>query len=134
MNQHWRSYEQICPCEVDYDFIGHFENLGEEAPHLLRAIGVDHYVTFPDYHPSRSKPYLLEYFSQLSKEEIFKLGKFYELDFKLFGYDFPGPLKEFVAKNDWELLRVHVLFWIWLYTPRTNLPQRRIKTITISQN
>ena len=100
MNHHWRSYEQICPCEVDYDFIGHFENLGEEAPHLLRAIGVDHYVTFPDYHPSRSKPYLLEYFSQLSKEEIFKLGKFYELDFKLFGYDFPGPLKKFVAKND----------------------------------
>ena len=100
MNQHWRSYEQICPCEVDYDFIGHFENLGEEAPHLLRTIGVDHYVIFPDYHPSRSKPYLLEYFSQLSKEEIFKLGKFYELDFKLFGYDFPGPLKEFVDKND----------------------------------
>ena len=23
MNKHWRSYEQMCPCEVDYNFIGH---------------------------------------------------------------------------------------------------------------
>ena len=93
MNPHWRSYEALCPCEVDYDFIGHFENLGHEAPHLLKAIGVDHYVTFPEYHPSKSKPHLLEYYSKLIKEEIFKLGTFYELDFKLFGYDFPGPLQ-----------------------------------------
>ena len=100
MNQHWRSYEQICPCEANYDFIGQFENLGHEAPHLLKAIGVDDYVTFPEYHPSKSKPYLLEYYSKLTKEEIFKLGKFYEFDFKLFGYDFPGPLQEVLDMKD----------------------------------
>ena len=100
MNQHWRSYEQICPCEVDYDFIGYFENLGDEAPYLLKAINVDHYVTFPEYHASKSKPYLLEYYSQLTKEEIVKLGKFYEMDFKLFGYDFPGPLQAVLETND----------------------------------
>ena len=94
MNQHWRSYEQICPCEVDYDFIGHFENIAEEAPELLNKIGVDHYVSFPEYHPSKANPKMLEYYSQLSREEIFKLGKFYELDFKLFGYEFPGPLQD----------------------------------------
>ena len=27
-DQHWRPHERICPCEIDYDFIGHFENLG----------------------------------------------------------------------------------------------------------
>ena len=97
-NQHWRSYEQICPCEVKYDFIGHFENLAEEAPQLLRIIGVDDYVTFPDHRPSKSQPYMLEYYSQLTKDEIFTLGKIFELDFKLFGYDFPGPLKD-VLKN-----------------------------------
>ena len=100
MNQHWRSYEQICPCEVNYDFIGHFENLGQEAPHLLKAIGVDHYVTFPEYHPSKSKPYLLEYYSKLTREEIFKLRKFYELDFQLFGYNFPGPLQAVLDEKD----------------------------------
>ena len=35
-DQHWRPYERICPCEVDYDFIGHFENLTEEAPQPLK--------------------------------------------------------------------------------------------------
>ena len=97
-DQHWQSYEQICPCEINYDFIGHFENLGEEAPQLLKIIGVDDYVTFPEYHPSKSAPYMMNYYSQLAKDEIFQLGKFYNLDFKLFGYDFPGPL-ELVLKN-----------------------------------
>ena len=97
-NQHWRSYEQICPCEVNYDYIGHFENLAEEATQLLKIIGVDGYVTFPEYRPSKSQPYMLEYYSQLSKDEIFRLGKIFHLDFKLFGYDFPGSLEE-VLRN-----------------------------------
>ena len=93
-NQHWRRYEQICPCEVNYDFIGHFENLAEEAPQLLKMTGVDDYVTFPEYQPSKSSPFMLEYYAGLTREEILKLGHFYELDFKLFGYDFPGPLQD----------------------------------------
>lgn len=100
INQHWRSYEQMCPCEVNYDFIGHFENLGQEATHLLKTIGVDHYVTFPEYHSSKSRPYLLEYYSKLTRDDIFRLGKFYEIDFKLFGYDFPGPLQTVLDAKD----------------------------------
>ena len=93
-DQHWRSYEQICPCEVNYDYIGRFENLAEEAPQLLKIIGVDDYVTFPEYRPSKTSPYMLDYYSQLTKDEILQLGQHFELDFKLFGYEFPGPLKE----------------------------------------
>ena len=96
--QHWRSYEQICPCEVDYDFIGHFENFAEEAPQLLKIIGVDDYVTFPEYRPTNAKSHVLDYYSELTKDEIIQLGRLFELDFKLFGYDFPGPLEE-VLKN-----------------------------------
>lgn len=92
-NQHWRAYELICPCEVNYDFIGHFENLPAEAPQLLKIIGVDKFVTFPDYRPSKSQPYILEYYSQLTKDELLKVGKIFELDFKLYGYDFPGPVE-----------------------------------------
>ena len=83
---------------MKYDFIGHFENLAEEAPQLLRIIGVDDNVTFPDYHPSKSQPYMMEYYSQITKDEISRLGKIFELNFKLFGYDFPGPLKD-LLKN-----------------------------------
>ena len=51
-------------------------------------------MTFPEYRPSKTSPYMLDYYSQLTKDEILELGKQFELDFKLFGYDFPGPLKE----------------------------------------
>ena len=97
-DQRWLPYEQICPCEVNYDFIGHFENLAEEASQLLKIIGVHDYVTFPEYHPSKTTPYMLDYYSQLTKDELSQLGQLFELDFKLFGYDFPGPLEE-VSKN-----------------------------------
>ena len=83
---------------MDYDFIGHFENLAEEAPQLLKIIGVDGYVTFPEYRTFKTKPHVSGYYSQLTKDEIFRLGRLFELDFKLFGYDFPGPLEE-VLKN-----------------------------------
>ena len=98
-DQHWRSYEQICPCEVDYDFIGHFENLDKEGPRLLKLIGADDYVIFPDYRPSKSSPYMLEYYSQLTIEKIFQLRELFDLDFKLFGYDFPGPLEEILRNK-----------------------------------
>ena len=98
-DQHWRSYEQICPCEVDYDFIGHFENLDKEAPTLLKIIGVDGYVIFPDYRPSKTSSKMLKYYSQLTIDEIFQLKKLFDLDFKLFGYDFPGPLEGILNKK-----------------------------------
>ena len=84
---------------MDYDFIGHFENLDEEAPTLLKIIGVDGYVTFPDYRPSKTSSNMLEYYSQLTIDEIFQLKKLFDLDFKLFGYDFPGPLEGILKKK-----------------------------------
>ncbi|KAJ7334400.1 Carbohydrate sulfotransferase 14 [Desmophyllum pertusum] len=31
-NDHWQKYEQLCfPCAFEYDFIGHFETLKEDA-------------------------------------------------------------------------------------------------------
>lgn len=98
-NQHWRSYELICPCEVNYDFIGHFENLPKEAPELLKIMGVDQFVNFPAYHPSKTEPYVLEYYSQLTKDELLKVGQIFELDFQLFGYNFPGRLEELIKNK-----------------------------------
>ena len=44
---------------------GHFENLFEEAGRLLSIIGVDDYVKFPEYRPSKTQPYMQEYYSEL---------------------------------------------------------------------
>ena len=70
----------------------------KEAPQLLKIIDVNDYVTFPEYHPSKTKSHILDYYSQLTEDEILQLGRLFELDFKLFGYSFPGPLAE-VLKN-----------------------------------
>ena len=59
---------------------------------------MDDYVTFPEYQPSKTKSHVLDYFSQLAKGEIVQPGRLFELDFKLFGYSFPGPLEE-IFKN-----------------------------------
>ena len=99
-NQHWRSYEQICPCEVKFDFIGHFENLFEEAGRLLNIIGVYDYVKFPEYRPSKTQPYMQEYYSELTTSEISQLYEIFELDFKLYGYDrLPGPLEKLIKNT-----------------------------------
>lgn len=42
---------------------------------------------------SQSRPYKFEHYSQLTRDEIFKLGHIFELDFRLFRYGFPGSLK-----------------------------------------
>ena len=44
-NPHWRSYGPPChPCDIEYDFIGHFEDMSEEAPYILRQTGMDRAV------------------------------------------------------------------------------------------
>ena len=86
---------------MKFDFIGHFENLFEEAGRLLNIIGVDDYVKFPEYRPSKTQPYMQEYYSELTTSEISQLYEIFELDFKLFGYDrLPGPLLKVNKKHN----------------------------------
>ena len=46
-------------------------------------------------------------YSLKTKDEILQLGQKFELDFKLFGYGFPGPLKEVLEnKTGSEEIRI----------------------------
>ena len=92
---HWRSYGPIChPCDIKYDFIGHFEDMPEEAPYILRQTGMDRAVTFPPFLTHNTTSQLLKSYAPIPKEKIAQLGKAFEEDFEMFNYDFPGPLSD----------------------------------------
>ena len=94
-DEHWRSYGPIChPCDIEYDFIGHFEDMPEEAPYILRQTGMDRAVTFPPFLTHNTTSQLLKSYAPIPKEKIAQLGKAFEEDFEMFNYDFPGPLSD----------------------------------------
>ena len=94
-DSHWRSYGPIChPCDIKYDFIGHFEDMPEEAAYILRQTGMDRAVTFPPFLTNNTTSQLLKSYAPIPKEKIAQLGKTFEEDFEMFNYDFPGPLSD----------------------------------------
>ena len=39
MNEHWRPQYVLChPCFIDYDFVGRFEHLNDDAKHVLAKL------------------------------------------------------------------------------------------------
>ena len=92
-NEHWKSYEGLChPCAVDYDFIGHFENLEQEAPYLLKKTGLEKIIAFPPIKSLNTSRKVLEKYSEVPKHMILQLGDAFRNDFEMFNYPFPGPL------------------------------------------
>ena len=98
LDPHWRQCELLCfPCSFKYDFIGHFETLVEDVPYMLKKAGIGDRVAFPPYRSSRAASDFMEYYSQVPREIIFKLGDVFRNDFEMFGYPFPGPLEHLLA-------------------------------------
>ncbi len=91
-NKHWKEIVERCyPCDIDYDIIGKFETLNEDAKYILKLANVDHLVDFPK--PDASSPTnssnvttLESYYEQVPKEDLLNLIRRYRLDFALFGY------------------------------------------------
>ena len=95
---HWRQIQRLCfPCAFDFDFIGYFETLEEDAAYLLKKAGLDDRVTFPPVRSSKASSDFMTYYSQVPREVIFKLGEAFRSDFEMFGYPFPGPLKSLLG-------------------------------------
>ncbi|XP_071808205.1 carbohydrate sulfotransferase 14-like [Asterias amurensis] len=87
ITDHWLpQYKLSRPCHVKYDFIGHFENLAVEGPFVLRWLGVDNIVHFPEYHSSNAKQQFLKYYKSISPDLMRKLIDYYHVDYRLFGY------------------------------------------------
>lgn len=92
INEHWRPIFKMClPCTIDYNFIVKYEHLIEDAEMVLDMLKATH-IEFPMTRGSRTNKKLNSYFEQLSLQEIKKLYQFYQLDFRLFGYNLENIL------------------------------------------
>ena len=93
-DEHWSPFDKLChPCAVKYDFIGHYEELTEDALYLAKKAGIDDRVSFPPFRPSNTTAKMLHYYSQIPKMKNFQIAKLYESDYEMFGYPFPGQLR-----------------------------------------
>ena len=93
---HWNLYyNESRPCEIKFDFIGEFDQMGVETVYILKhLLDVDmSLIQNITWSPSKTHTRLLQYYSQVGKENIRKIWEIYKMDFELFGYRFPGPLQ-----------------------------------------
>ena len=89
-NALWRPQYALCqPCSVQYDFIGHYDTLIDDAHHVLDVVGIDR-VRFP---PSDSASAIEvtstlvdTMLSRLSPNLLRRLRQFYSADFEMFNF------------------------------------------------
>lgn len=98
MDQHWDNYVNVCGmCEIEYDFIGHYETMEQDLSEFIRAarLSPQNAKRFSGYKhvPSKTKASLVGYYSQIPLKWIDRLRQIYNASFTMFGYSFPGPLK-----------------------------------------
>ncbi|XP_057253658.1 carbohydrate sulfotransferase 9 isoform X2 [Pezoporus wallicus] len=96
MDIHWEQVSKLCyPCLINYDFIGKFETLEEDANYFLQLVGAPAELKFPkfkDRHSSderTSAEVVRQYLKELSKEERQLIYDFYYLDYLMFNYTSP---------------------------------------------
>ncbi|XP_030588434.1 carbohydrate sulfotransferase 8-like isoform X2 [Archocentrus centrarchus] len=96
MDIHWEPVSSLCnPCLLQYNFIGKFESLEQDANFLLRSIGAPANLSFPDFKDRNplaertSSRITQKYFSQLNSTERQKAFDFYYMDYLMFGYPKP---------------------------------------------
>ncbi|XP_077983559.1 carbohydrate sulfotransferase 9-like [Glandiceps talaboti] len=97
-NNHWiKMHDQCFPCDIDYDIIGKFETLNEDAKHVIHEIGASTEVQFPRPNEHRTLSSAVDimkgYYSRITKQEVMDLYKLYEWDFKMFGYEIPDIIR-----------------------------------------
>lgn len=96
MDIHWEPAHNLCsPCLLDYDFIGKFETMEDEANHVLKRTGAPRNLTFPsfkDRNPGAertSSGIMQRYFAQLNASDMQRAYDFYYMDYLMFNYSKP---------------------------------------------
>uniref|UniRef100_A0A5F8H5E5 Carbohydrate sulfotransferase n=1 Tax=Monodelphis domestica TaxID=13616 RepID=A0A5F8H5E5_MONDO len=96
MDIHWDHVNRLCsPCLIDYDFVGKFESMEEDANFFLRLIGAPQNLTFPrfkDRHSNEERTTTRiahHYFAQLSPLQRQRTYDFYYMDYLMFNYSKP---------------------------------------------
>ncbi|XP_068695160.1 carbohydrate sulfotransferase 11-like isoform X1 [Montipora foliosa] len=97
-DRHWATYESLClPCDIQYDFIGHFNDMQEEARYVLRRTGMDKEVTFSPFLSHNTSSKMMTNFATIPKAKILQLAKLFEKDYQMFNYPFPGVLSDLLG-------------------------------------
>ncbi|XP_045151997.1 carbohydrate sulfotransferase 9 isoform X3 [Echinops telfairi] len=96
MDIHWEKVSKLCyPCWINYDFVGKFETLEEDANYFLQLIGAPKELKFPkfkDRHSSderTSAQVVSQYLKNLTGTERQLIYDFYYLDYLMFNYTMP---------------------------------------------
>lgn len=105
-NEHWKPISDLCfPCFIDYDIIGHYETISEDAEYVLWKLHVYSYLRFPrredTYNRMPSSTLLTDYYSKVQTELKHNLTQLYKDDISLFGYSDQLPVKS--INNDYKL-------------------------------
>ena len=100
-SSHWRPQYELCNlCDINYDYIGHFENIQNDAKYVLskltasgRLEGIAQNVRFPVLNAFQPRGPLSRekrnsFYASVPMDIMTKLIQMYELDYKLFGYDY----------------------------------------------
>ena len=96
---HWQDYEDVCGfCDIKYDYVGRYEYLQEDAKYVLERANLTH-LKFPSFRSSSTKSELINFYTNISKDSIKRLGDVYQSSFKAFGYPFPGPLENLLGSS-----------------------------------
>ena len=91
---HWREQYKLChPCQIQFDYVGHYETLQDDAKFVLRNTKLDDKVSFPEWQPTNTSALMKNYYSTLSLLRIRQLWDIYKKDFELFGYTYPGAIQ-----------------------------------------
>uniref|UniRef100_A0A8D0H2D7 Carbohydrate sulfotransferase n=1 Tax=Sphenodon punctatus TaxID=8508 RepID=A0A8D0H2D7_SPHPU len=96
MDIHWEQISKLCyPCFINYDFIGKFETLEEDANYFLQLIGAPAELKFPSFKDRHSTDertntdVVRQYLKELSSTERQLTYNFYYLDYLMFNYTSP---------------------------------------------
>ena len=104
-NEHWMPYNELCqPCYVDYNYIGLYEDLENEATTMIKHLGLTGKVTYParqryyDKHTVPDEGKITDWRNVLP-ESFQDVLKKYAQDFGLFGYSLPEDVEDYIKER-----------------------------------
>ena len=100
-NEHWTPMSELCqPCKIDYDIVGKYETLNDDAWLVLDRANLSRLVQFPQSETVLATGKLVDHYLQnLTDRQLFSLYRVYESDFKLFDFQFE-PAKWAAARGE----------------------------------
>ncbi|XP_069141956.1 carbohydrate sulfotransferase 13-like [Argopecten irradians] len=90
LDEHWQRQSILCnPCHMNYDFIGKYKTLNEDADFILKHTGLSQY-SFPKrsvfYNASKTNDTFQSYFQGIPSYYKERLRRLYQMDYLLFDY------------------------------------------------